>query len=249
MQALLACSIIEAIFLIDNSPTDALKILATDKKIEYIFNNANVGYGAGHNIALRKVANSSKYHIVLNPDIYFAAGTIEKLYAFMEEHTEAGHVIPKVTYPGGNLQYTCRLLPTPADLILRRFMPAAFSRKRMELYELRNSGYNKVMEAPYLLGCFMFLRMDAVKQAGFFDERFFMYPEDIDLTRRIHRHYKTLFFPGAEIIHAYERGSYKSLKLFWIHMVNMVRYFNKWGWFIDRERTAVNKKILQQFKQ
>ena len=100
-----------------------------------------------------------------------------------------------------------------------------------------------------MLGCFMFLRLKAVEEIGFFDERFFMYAEDIDITRRIHRKYKTYFFPGAEAVHTFERGSYKNLKLFLIHIINIILYFNKWGWFFDKERKLINRNITKQFEK
>lgn len=238
---------ISKLYLIDNSPTNTLKALATNTRVEYIFNNANLGYGAGHNIALKQALTQSKYHLVLNPDIAFENDTIEALCQYMEDNPGVGLVMPKVTYPNGSLQYTCKLLPTPFDLILRRFLPASFTRNRMYRFEMRQTGYNKIMEVPYLSGCFMFLRVDALKKVGLFDERFFMYPEDIDLTRRIYVHYKTIFYPYAQITHVHERASYKSVKLLLVHIFNMIKYFNKWGWFIDKERVRINKKIVTQF--
>ena len=92
----------------------------------------------------------------------------------------------------------------------------------------------------------MFLRMTAVKEVGLFDEQFFMYAEDIDLTRRIHKEYKTLYYPCASIYHTFTRGSRKSLRLMRIHIVNIILYFNKWGWFKDEERRKVNKDVAQQ---
>ena len=77
---------------------------------------------------------------------------------------------------------------------------------------------------------------------------FFMYPEDIDLTRRIHKKYRTVFYPKVSIVHHHEQSSYKNRKMLWVHIVNLIRYFNKWGWFFDRERRAMNKEILGQFK-
>lgn len=248
VSSLLKCGIVTRIFLVDNSPTDVLKTLAGTEKVEYIFNNTNIGFGAAHNIAIKKVMASSKYHIVLNPDISFLPGTVENIYNYMEQHPAIGHLMPKVKYPDNSLQYTCKLLPAPADLIFRRFLPAFFSKRRMYRFELRGSGYNKITEVPYMSGCFMFLRIEALQKVGLFDERFFMYPEDIDLTRRIYKYYKTIFYPYAEITHVHERGSYKNIKLLWIHIVNMMRYFNKWGWFFDEERTLINKKIMAQFK-
>jgi GT2 family glycosyltransferase len=139
-------------------------------------------------------------------------------------------------------------LPAPADLIARRFLPAIFIKKRMQRFEMHESGYDKIIEVPYMSGCFMFLRVDALKKIGLFDERFFMYPEDIDLTRRMHGAYKTIFYPHAEIMHVHERGSYKSWRLFFVHITNMIKYFNKWGWIFDRERKRINKDTLAQFK-
>lgn len=71
-----------------------------------------------------------------------------------------------------------------------------------------------------------------------------MYPEDIDITRRMHRVYKTLFYPYVTIIHNHAAESYKSKKMLWIHISNMIKYFNKWGWVFDKERWEINKKLL-----
>lgn len=248
ISSVLACPLIDKLFLIDNSATDTLKDLAAGNRIEYIFNNANIGYGKAHNIALHKALHTAKYHIVLNPDIAFEAGTIESIFNYMELHDDVGHIMPKLIYPNGTLQYTCKLLPAPADLIFRRFLPGRFIEKRTYKYEMRASGYDKIIEVPYLSGSFMFLRLKALEDVGFFDERFFMYPEDIDLTRRIHKLYKTIFYPFATVVHAHERGSYKSTKLLLVHMFNMIKYFNKWGWIFDRERKMINKTTEAQYK-
>ena len=241
------------LFVIDNSPTDMLRSELKDvirqERITYIFNNKNLGYGAGHNVAIRQVLNKSTYHLVLNPDVYFEKGTVEKLIDFAERNSDVGLVTPKVIYPNGETQYVCKLLPTPQDLIFRRFLPTSFTTQRMERYELRMSGYDRQFEVPYVHGCCMFLRTAILQKTGIFDERFFMYPEDIDLTRRMHRISKTVFFPGAVVVHRHAKESYKSLKLFFIHFQNIIRYFNKWGWIYDDERTAVNQKILRQFKE
>ena len=239
------------LFLVDNSPTSQLENeladLLIDKRVTYIFNNKNLGYGAGHNVAIRQILNISTYHLVLNPDVSFEKGTIEKLVDFAEKNTGIGLLTPKVLYPNGTVQHVCKLLPTPFDLLFRRFLPISFTKKRMEIFELHKSGYDRIFQAPYIHGCFMFIRTAALKKVGLFDERFFMYPEDIDLTRRIHQHYKTVFYPEVEIVHAHARESYKSFKLLYIHIINMIKYFNKWGWFFDDERKRVNKKILKQF--
>ncbi len=240
------------LYLVDNSSTDSLRELERiDKRIVYIFNNSNLGFGKAHNIALKKsIEKNIPYHLVLNPDVYFEKGVLEELYDFMENNKDVGLVMPKVLYPDGNIQYLCKLLPTPLDLFGRRFLNfGPFKKiveKRNEIYELRFTGYDKIMEVPYLSGCFMFIRTEVLKKVGLFDERFFMYLEDTDLSRRIHRVAKTVYYPYVYIYHEYGKGSYKSLKLLYYHIKSAIKYFNKYGWFFDKEREEINRKILEK---
>jgi GT2 family glycosyltransferase len=92
----------------------------------------------------------------------------------------------------------------------------------------------------------MFLRTEALEEVGLFDERFFMYPEDIDLTRRIHSKYRTVFYPDVSIIHHHAKDSYESIKMLKIHIVNIIKYFNKWGWIFDKDRRVINKETIDQ---
>jgi GT2 family glycosyltransferase len=234
------------LFLIDNSPTDDLKYLAYDPRIIYIFNKKNVGFGAGHNIALKQILETSKYHLILNPDVYFDDSVIDKLLSFMDANDEIGQVMPKVLYPDGQLQRLCKLLPSPQTLVMRRFfnfLTSALEKKNF-YYEFQFTSYDQIMDVPFLSGCFMFLRTEALKKTGLFDERFFLYTEDTDLTRRIHRHYRTVFFPDSAIYHHHQRGSYKEPWLLWCNIQSAIRYFNKWGWFNDLEREAINRTAI-----
>ena len=120
---------------------------------------------------------------------------------------------------------------------------------RMAKFELRESGYNRIMDVPYLSGCFMFLRTEALKESGLFDERFFMYPEDIDLTRRIHKNFRTVFYPEVSIVHHHAQSSYLNFKMLLVHTWNMIKYFNKWGWIFDKERRKINAKTLKQISE
>jgi GT2 family glycosyltransferase len=88
----------------------------------------------------------------------------------------------------------------------------------------------------------MFIRTEAIKKIGLFDERFFMYMEDIDLSRRINKIYNTCYYPKVKIYHGHARESYRINKLFLIHIVSAIRYFNKWGWFSDIERISINRR-------
>ena len=233
---------IDKLYIIDNSRNDSLRRLEQkSSRISYI-HNANIGYGGAHNIAIRESMElGSDYHVVVNPDIYFERGVIESITAYMESNQDVGWVMPRVVYPNGELQYLCKLLPTPSDLILRRFIPGWMFRHHRKRFELRQFGYDRELNVPYLSGCFMFLRVEALKKVGLFDERFFMYGEDIDLSRRMHSEYKTMYYPDVTIVHAHEQASYKSRRMMWVHIFNLIKYFNKWGWFFDKERRRINK--------
>ena len=76
-----------------------------------------------------------------------------------------------------------------------------------------------------------------------------MYGEDIDLSRRLAAHYATLFFPGVAVFHEHGAASYKSIRMLWIHILNLVKYFNKWGWFSDSIRASLNNKTLFLLKK
>ena len=238
------------LFLVDNSPTDSLKEIVKiypNNDIYYIFNNENMGYGKAHNIAIKKsIEQGLSYHIILNPDIIIKKGSLEKLTEYMEQHPEVGNIMPKIIYPNGELQYLCKLLPSPIDLIFRRFIPIKKWKDAInERYELHSFGYDKIKNIPNLSGCFMFLRTEALKKVGLFDENIFMYLEDIDLNRRIHSKYKTIYYPDAIVIHEHQKESYKNRKLLKAHIQSAIYYFNKYGWLFDKERTAINKNVLK----
>ena len=243
----LTSSLISRIYIVDNSNEQYIADFCQQyTNVEYI-GSKNVGYGAGHNQALRQVLGSEEeYHLVLNSDVYFNPSVLKYLVEYMDAHPDVGQVQPNVVYPDGEQQYTCRLLPTPANLIFRRFLPKGIMEKMNIRYQLKFNDHKREMNVPYHQGSFMFFRTECFRKVGLFDERFFMYPEDIDITRRMHRLYRTMFVPGVTIVHAHRAASYKNKKMLKIHINNMIKYFNKWGWIVDKERSAWNRKLLEE---
>jgi hypothetical protein len=168
----------------------------------------------------------------------------------MDAETDTVYLLPKVIYPDGETQHLAKLLPTPFHLIFRRFLPKnRMFNKMQNKYVLFNSGYDKIINPPSLSGCFMFLRVKTLKEKNiFFDERFFMYFEDFDIIRRLHRVGKTIYYPEVTIIHNHNKASYKSKKMLLAHIKSAIQYFNKYGWFIDKERKKMNKQILNEIE-
>jgi GT2 family glycosyltransferase len=235
------------IFVIDNSPIDVLRTCFTGANTHYQHNPANPGFGAAHNLALALSAQEGfQYHLVLNADVRFDAEVLTPMLDYLDANAGIGQMMPMVRNPDGSIQRLCKLVPTPADLLFRRFLPSRLKVKSNRRFELHDSGYDRIMSVPYLSGCFMLLRNSALAEVGVFDERFFMYPEDIDLTRRMAEKYDTVFFPGVSVFHTHGAASRSSLKMLFIHATNMFRYFNKWGWIFDPSRVALNARTLAQ---
>lgn len=234
---------VERIYVVDNSAQPYIRNLCDERSERVVYiPSQNHGFGAGHNIAMRRAMDAgADYHLVMNSDVDFDSSRLESLLKYMEANKDIGAVQPRIVGPDGGLQYTVRMLPTPVDLILRRFLPKWMACKRRREYELRHIDHSRPFNVPYHQGSFMFLRAEALKECGLFDERFFMYPEDIDLTRRIHERYRTMYQPAVTVVHHHRRASYRSARMLMIHCVNMVRYFNKWGWVFDSRRREINR--------
>ena len=246
---LLKVKSLRKIYLLDNSgrkgtPPSLPSREDTKGKLRYMAMPANLGYGRAHNIALRESAYyRTELHLVMNSDIRVKAEDIDAMHDWMISHPEVGQLMPRVVNPDGTQQYLAKRLPSPLDVFGRRFLPAWLMARRNKRYELRDLDLTRPVNAPYLSGCFMLLRTTAAVEAGLFDERYFMYPEDIDLTRTIHRNWLTLYYPQWTITHAHARSSYNNKHMLWIHIRNMCRYFNKWGWLFDRERCRFNRSL------
>lgn len=242
---------VSRVAVVDNSPDDSLRGLCEELGVGYTRPGRNLGYGVAHNIELRRSLEQPEvdYHLVINSDVYFGPDTIRLIVDHMDANQDIGQLIPATVYPDGTPQAVVRMLPTPVDLIFRRFLPRQLTARRNRRYLLEFWDHRTEANIPYHQGSFMFLRTRALRRTGLFDERFFMYPEDIDLTRRIHRQFRTVFWPGATIVHAHRAASYKSMRMLRIHVVNMIRYFNKWGWIFDSERRELNRRLLRELGQ
>jgi GT2 family glycosyltransferase len=249
IQSVQACGDGIQLTLIDNSPNSNLQAeLPQNLELNYQFIGQNLGYGKAHNLSIEKSLVNANYHLVLNPDIRFEPTAILQMITYLDANPNIGLLMPKVLYPNGEIQHLCKLMPTPFDLIMRRFIPNflhPWFKHRMEQYELKHKDYNKTMEVPNLSGCFMLMRCEALKFTGLFDDRFFMYLEDTDLSRRMNQQFQTVYYPEVSIIHHYEKGSYKSNKLLLYHISSAFKYFWKYGWFFDTVRTTVNKLSLR----
>lgn len=249
IESILSYTAVEKIYILDNSPTQALRAaLPPNSRMEYIFNDKNLGFGAAHNVGIRKaVAAGSRYHVVINPDISFCNDVVSPLVKYMETHPEVGMMMPRILYPDGRMQYLPKLIPSPVDLLRRKLTCFKKMHNRfVQRYELRGVNGEQAFDAPVLSGCFSLLNLAVIRETGGYDERFFMYFEDSDLSRRVHEKYKTLYYPSVSVYHRYEGGANKDARLFRIFVSSAIKYFNKWGWVADKKRKITNKRLLRE---
>lgn len=246
----------ERVWVVDNAsdPGMEARCKALDHPSIIYIPAENRGYGAGHNRAIiEALASGADYHLVVNSDVTFSPEMLSRAVAAMETRPEIGLLHPRLRYPSGRDQYSVRLIPAPSDLIAHRFIPGRLVRRKMDRYELReHPRHEKLIAAPYVQGSFMLFRADALRDLEerdgfFFDERFFMYPEDIDISRRIAATGRSVAYePSVEATHNHRAASRKIGRMLAVHAINMIRYFNKWGWFRDPLRSQLNALTLSK---
>lgn len=235
------------LYVVDNSTAPLRHELFAHPRVRYVHAGRNLGFGKAHNRAIVMARGTSNAHLLLNPDISFEPDVLPELGQFLKANQEVGAVMPRITYPDGSLQRLCKLLPTPVDLILRRFIPSERIRAKInQRYELHRLAQDRPSRVPTLSGCFLLIRSELLHRLGGFDERFFMYMEDVDLVRRIGGMAETVYLPSVQVVHAYAKGSYRNRKLLVYHLCSAIKYFNKWGWLFDGDRKTRNRIALEQ---
>ena len=147
-----------------NIPEDAQRSAAWDLPIEFIRNPSPRGFGANHNQAFALCA--TPWFLVLNPDIRLSCDVLSQMLS--EAHSCAGLLTPRIQEPGKPGPEPYRGLLTPAELFLRR-----------------RKGHRPPAVPAWVAGMFMLVRTAAFKQVEGFDERYFMYCEDVDLCARL----------------------------------------------------------------
>ena len=233
----------------DNSDNRLVDDFLKEPRLKYIYNNSNLGFGAAHNAAIFSLRPVSDFHLILNPDVVFDAEVIGRLAEVLKGNPSIGALMPKIVYPDGSLQRLCKLLPSPVDLLLRRFVPIPSVQSWINnRYEMHGLAHRGLVEVPSLSGCFLMVRTELFIKIGGFDERFFMYLEDVDLVRRIGEVATVAYYADVSVTHAYMKGSYRNKKLLMYHIYSAFRYFCKWGWFFDRGRSNRNKNTSREIR-
>jgi GT2 family glycosyltransferase len=230
------------LYIIDNTPgppapdtAEAVtrlveRFAARGSPLELHYPGRNLGYGRGHNIAIERSTPKYKYHLICNPDITVGDDTLAILYDFMEANPDVGLCMPKLIGPEGETHFCCRRSPVALDYLSQLLLPGSWGKRRKDSLEMRSRDYDQTMEVPCLSGCFMFFRSEVLSRLGGFDDRFFLYFEDLDLSARARKLGKNVYFPYAWVVHERQSAHRTSWQLRARFAASACRYFAKWGW-------------------
>ena len=228
------------------SPNVGYSIIVNDylygEPVEKLFKNAdyylclrkNLGYGSAINKLISSLSYVPEIIGVLNTDLTWHNSTFERMCQWLKVNQDACLIVPEIQNPDGEVQKLCKRNPTVLGMLSRRFIPSGLKptwlRKYDLWYTMEDHDYSSIFEAQYLSGCCMIVRTSAFVDVGGFDERYFLYLEDADITRSISAKGRCLYFPLASVTHSWGRGNYKSIKLMLVNLLSAWTYFTKWGW-------------------
>ena len=194
----------------------------------------NLGYGRAVNRLVRSLPELPPYIGVLNTDLTWARGTFERLLGWLQEHPDVSLAVPQILDAEGEPQRLCKRHPTLLGLFSRRFLPEGCKPSWLKRYDrwyvMADQDYQQVFDVPYLSGCCMLIRSDAFERVGGFDERYFLYLEDADITRELSSAGRCVHLPVAAVVHGWGKGNYRNLRLMVVNLVSAWLYFWKWGW-------------------
>ena len=201
--------------------------------LRFFQNAKNVGYGTAHNQSI--LNETSRYHLILNPDAFLSSDALSLAISHLETHPDVAMVTPLGVNANEEPLYLAKRYPSVLVLALRGFLPTFGSRwfgKRLAHYEYRDINTEEQTEVLLASGCCMLCRTSMLQVIQGFDERFFLYFEDYDLSLRIRQLGKIVCLPGMVVIHNGGEASRKGLKHILMFCMSAIRFFNRWGWRI-----------------
>lgn len=233
------------ILVVDNASKDGSQIYLKEKfpDVRFFWNDENMGFAKANNLALK--AAQGNYILFLNPDTIVPEDCFEKCIVFMQLHTEAGALgVQMLDGSGRFLPESKRAFPSLIPALFRlsglsRLFPKSTIFNR---YHLGHLDQNKNYPVDVLAGAFMLIRKEVLTKTGSFDERFFMYAEDIDLSYRICKAgFKNYYFSECSILHFKGESTHKAS----LNYVKM--FYHAMSLFVDKHYTGVHAKVFRIF--
>ena len=192
------------VLVVDNASEDGTSEMVESRypQVKLIKSSVNLGFSKGNNVAIREA--QGRYIALVNPDVIVFPGCFDALAEFLDKHPKVGNVGPRILNPDRSLQSSCRRFPTlwnnfcSAFGLATKFKDSKFFAGEHMFY----FAHDRVLPVDVIVGCFSFIRREAMEQVGMLDEDLWMYGDDVDWCRRArNKGWQVMFYPGTESIH------------------------------------------------
>lgn len=220
------------VHVVDNGSRDHVHLVKRAfPEIVLTIHHDNLGFAKAANNIIKKT--SAPYIVLLNPDTILFDGFFESIISYIQKHPDVAVVGPKIIDPDGRIQGSARAFPTFRSALFgrRSLLTRIFPKNPITCANIlsNKSDGRTPLEVDWVSGACQFIRRQAIEDVGLFDERFFLYWEDVDLCKRIKKSgRKIIYFPLAAIEHSVGGSSERNFlrSIFEFHK-SAYRYFVK----------------------
>ena len=210
----------------------AVSNCANDLRVTVLNPGSNRGYGAGHNLAMAEV--ESQFHLILNPDVELAPDSLKLALGTLKNQHDIALLAPQGFSPSGEPEFLAKAYPSVWVLGLRSLAPHWIKTRSggaLARYEMRDTLSETTLRPITLAsGCCMWVRRAVFDDVGGFDESYFLYFEDYDLSLKLARKATVLEHRNIRIVHHGGDASRKGFQHIRWFIGGAARFFNQWGW-------------------
>jgi GT2 family glycosyltransferase len=229
--------ILNKIVVVDNDSKDNSLELAESlnyEKLKIIKNQDNLGFGKACNIGAKN--SQSDFILFLNPDAMVYEDTFKKLFYYIEQNDTSDVAVYGVQLIGddGRVQRACARFPNLWNMIVRSLGLNKINNKIFKTYAMDDWNHSETKQVDHVIGAFYVVDRKIFEKINGFDEKYFVYIEDLDLSKRINSiGYKTIFVSEAQ---AYHKGGgtseqVKAHRLFYSTRSRLIYGFKHFGFF------------------
>jgi N-acetylglucosaminyl-diphospho-decaprenol L-rhamnosyltransferase len=217
------------IVVVDNASVDGSAAAAASVDgVEIVALDTNLGFGAGANRGAALL--DEPYLLVVNPDVVVDPGSTKLLVDVLDSSADIGLVAPRIETPDGRLYESVRRFPTLADAVGHAFLHFLWPTNRFSRrYKMLDWDHAAACDVDWVAGTYLLVRRSAWLDVGGFDERYFMYMEDVDLSRRLGiAGWRRRYEPDARIVHEIGRSTDQTpYRMITAHHLSLYRYVDE----------------------